>query len=279
MSDRRGLPAQRAPSIASLISFLFGLSARDSLPGPALVALLADLGIGASATRSAIARMRAAGEITGARTGRITDYRLAGLTASGFRHARSLGHPGHGPAEREWTGEFAGILYSAPERLRNHRDRLRTKAVLAGYATLRPGLLIGVDDRWETLEPFTATLPEAMTVYPVTLRLRPAEARAAAAEAWELASLDRHLGRQVTRLSNALARDRDGRPTGAAAMRRLAGLTLPVYRALVVVPPLPAELLPEGWRQPELTSLLGQVHEVLGPPARRHLDARLSEAG
>lgn len=264
--------------MASLISFLFGASGREELPGPALVALLADLGVGNSAARSAIARMRGAGELAGTRHGRVTDYRLTGLAASGFRRARNLGHPAPVPDERGWHGEFAGLLYSVPERLRSHRDRLRAKALLAGYASLRPGLLIGVTDQWDVLESYAATLPAAITVYPVTLRLRPTEARSAAAEAWELVSLNRHLGRQVTRLRAALDRDRDRDLSGPAALRRLAALTLPVYRALVVVPPLPPELLPEDWCQPELVRLLGEAHEALDQPVQRHLDERLRTA-
>ncbi|WGW12489.1 hypothetical protein LWF01_01605 [Saxibacter everestensis] len=278
MPDQRGLPPQRAPSIPSLVSFLFGIAERESLPGPVLVALLADLGISSAAARSAIARMRASGKLTGIRRGRVTDYSLAGLTASGFRHARILGHPGQEPAERVWQGEFAGILYSVPERLRSHRDRLRVEALLAGYTTLRPGLLIGVADQWDALEPLVSTMPAAIRVYPVTLRLHPAQARSAAAEAWELESLDRHLCRLVTWLRSALDRDRDRRLTGPVALRRLAELTLPVYRALVVVPPLPPELLPDRWCQPELVELLGAIHEVHGPPVQQHLRAFLAAA-
>lgn len=187
MSEHSGLPPQREPSIPALISFVFGLAEREAIPGPALVALLGEFGISEGASRSAIARMRADGALAGVRRGRVTDYRLAGVAASGFRHARSLGHP-ELPAERRWGGEFAGILYSVPERLRRYRDRLRTAALLAGYASLRPGLLIGVIDQWSQLEQMVSTFPADITVYPVTLRLQAGDARSAAVEAWGLIS-------------------------------------------------------------------------------------------
>lgn len=279
MPDQPGLPQQREPSIPALVSFLFGLADRESIPGPVLVALLGELGVGHGAARSAIARMRTAGELAGNRRGRVTDYRLAGVAASGFRHARSLAHPDAAPVERVWQGEFAGILYSVPERLRRHRDRLRTAALLAGYASLRPGLLIGVADQWDQLEPVVSTLPAGVTVYPVTLRLRPADARSAAAEAWELAELNRHLGRQAARLRRAMSTPMKRPPSGSAALRRLVELTLAVYHSLVVVPPLPPELLPERWRQPELIDLLGAIHQRFGPAAQRHVHALLAASG
>lgn len=276
MPDRPGLPPQRAPSTPALISFLFGLADRESIPGPALIVLLGELGIGEGAARSAIARMRTAGELATARRGRVTDYGLAGVAASGFRHARSQAHPDATPTEQVWEGEFAGILYSVPERLRRHRDRLRTAALLAGYTSLRPGLLIAIVDRWEQLEPVVSALPADIAVCPVTLGLRADDARSAAAEAWELAELNHDLGRHVARLRQALEAPPERLPSGSAALRRLAELTLPVYHSLVVVPPLPTELLPERWCQPELVDLLGGIHQRFGPAAQQHVHSVLA---
>jgi phenylacetic acid degradation operon negative regulatory protein len=264
-------PDHREIPIASLISFLYGVTGRDVLPGPVLIRLITDLGIADSAARSAIARMRRNGQLAGTRHGRITDYQLIGLAASGFRHARQLGHPGAARPERVWQGEFAGILYGVPERLRRHRDRLRTAALLAGYAPLRPGLLIAVTDGWDTLAPTVASLPAAVTIYPVTLRMKPADAKSAAIEAWNLVRLARHLDDQAGRLKRALRAGPGVRPNGPAALRRLAQLTVPVYRSFIVVPPLPAELLPDDWPQPELVRLLGEVHATFGPPARQYV--------
>lgn len=270
MSEHSGLPPQREPSIPALISFVFGLAEREAIPGPALVALLGEFGISEGASRSAIARMRADGALAGVRRGRVTDYRLAGVAASGFRHARSLGHP-ELPAERRWGGEFAGILYSVPERLRRYRDRLRTAALLAGYASLRPGLLIGVIDQWSQLEQMVSTFPADITVYPVTLRLQAGDARSAAVEAWGLIELDQHLRGVATTLENALRNQKKQPPTDSAALLRLAELTLPVYHSLIVVPPLPPELLPAEWCGPDLVALLGQVHQRFGAAAQHHL--------
>lgn len=275
MPLQSGPSSQREPSVPALISFLFGLAERETMPGPALVALLGDLGVSPGAARSGIARMRAAGELAGTRRGRVTDYRLAGAAASGFGRARDLGHPDGAPAQRAWTGEFPGVLYSVPERLRLHRDRLRTAALLSGYASLRPGLLIGVVDRWDDLAPVVAALPEGATARPLALRLRPDDARSAASEAWGLPGLNRHLGRLAARLREALDGPRRPPPTGAAALQRLAELTLPVYHALIVVPPLPPELLPYDWCQAELVGLLGRAHERLGAAAQQQVHDRL----
>lgn len=255
-----------AVPIPSMISFLFGMTGRDSLPGTVIVRLLADLDIPEAAGRSAIARMRTAGALTGIRRGRTTDYSLAGPAAHGFRHSRALAHT---PSAPSWSGEFAGLLHRIPEAHRRHRDRLRNAATLVGYMPLRPGLMIGLTDQWSQLAPALAELPAGATVAPLTLRMRSEDARTAAAEAWRLDELDRHL-RDLADLVRA-ALDQAPPPDDRAAMQALAELTLPIYRALVIVPDLPPELLPDTWAQPDLTRLLGQAHHWFGTATQRHL--------
>ncbi len=261
-----------AASIPSMISFLFGMANRDSLRGPVIIGLLADLDIPEAASRSAIARMRAAGSLQGTRRGRVTDYSLAGPAAHGFRHSRDLAQRRSTPT---WPGEFAGILHSIPESHRRHRDRLRTAATLVGYVPLRPGLMIGLSDQWSQLTPVVAELPADASVAPVALRMRPEDARTAAAQAWRLADLDRRLLALADRARTAL--DQPPPPDDRAAMRALVDLTLPIYHALVTVPDLPPELLPDTWSQPALIDLLGQVHQSFGTAVQRHLGVVLEQ--
>jgi len=305
--DGAGQRCAPGAPIPSLVSFLFGLAEREELPGPAIIALLEDLGVGASAARSAIARMRTEGILEARRRGRVSDYRLAGPAASGFRRARDQAHPPGGESGSGWDGTFHGILFRAPEPQRRHRDRLRTAALLAGYVMLRPGLMIAVEDQWGTLSEVVSEMPQTVDVSPLTLRMRPEDARRAAAEAWDLAGLDGHLRELAETIRHGLAEsDPDpGAPApwapasapasaisapasaasastsaapgeGAEALRTMVALTLPVYRALIVVPTLPPELLPPDWSLPELLALVGQAHARYAAPAQEHLNRALA---
>ena len=77
----------------SVVPFLFGVAMRSRLPGTVLVRLLIDVGATESAARSALARLRSDGALTGHRRGRTTDYELAGLVGEAFLRARAVGNP------------------------------------------------------------------------------------------------------------------------------------------------------------------------------------------
>jgi phenylacetic acid degradation operon negative regulatory protein len=138
-----------------LVCFAFGAAQGqpgEPVAGPLLLRLLADLGVSGPAARSLLLRMRREGWLTSERAGRQARYWLAPIVfASQDRVERQL--RGDRPA---WTGSFSGVLYTVPERFRAFRDRLRRSALLLGYVTLRPGLLVATTDRYDEL---VAVLP------------------------------------------------------------------------------------------------------------------------
>src|SRR5689334_13525020 len=94
-----GSVARRSPTVG-LVAYLFAISGRDELPGPALVELLGELGLTPAAARQLFVRMRAAGQLAGHRSGRRTVYRLAGPVA---RQVAALAGP---PPSATWDGRF-----------------------------------------------------------------------------------------------------------------------------------------------------------------------------
>jgi hypothetical protein len=150
------------------------------------------------------------------RRGRTTDNELAGLVGEAFFRARAVGNPDRVPAlpaDTPWTGEFHGLLFGVPEDLRSHRDRLRNAARLAGYAPLRPGLMVSAQDGWSALAEVVSELPDSATIYPLTLRLSAADSRRASAEAWRLPEVAANTEALIARLVAArVVRPFRGRP-------------------------------------------------------------------
>ncbi|MEJ2871421.1 PaaX family transcriptional regulator C-terminal domain-containing protein [Actinomycetospora sp. OC33-EN08] len=145
---------RRQGSPAALVASLFGVAGVVALPGPALVALLGDLGTAPAAARRALARMREAGQLTTVRRGRVVDHHLAG--AFGASVVRLRDDRGAAPP---WEGAFHTLLHQVPESARPYRDRLRRAAVLVGYGSWQPGVLISPVDRSAALREVLADVP------------------------------------------------------------------------------------------------------------------------
>ncbi len=272
--------ADGGPRLVSVVPFLFGVAMRPRLPGTVLVRLLIDVGATESAARSVLARLRSDGALAGHRRGRNTDYELAGLVGEAFLRARAVGNPDRVPAPppvAPWAGEFHGLLFGVPEELRSHRDRLRNAARLAGYAPLRPGLMVAARDGWSALAGVVSELPEVATIYPLTLRLTPDDARRAAAEAWRLPGVAANTEALIARLVAAREAGSGATPS-AAALRRYVELALPAYHFFVGIPQLPVELLPDAWPVPRLVEALAGVRDGLGAAAEAYVAGVLAEA-
>ena len=264
----------------SVVPFLFGVAMRSRLPGTVLVRLLIDVGATESAARSVLARLRSDGALAGHRRGRTTDYELAGLVGEAFLRAQAVGNPDRMaalPTGGPWTGEFHGLLFGVPENLRSHRDRLRNAARLAGYAPLRPGLMVAARDGWSALAAVVSELPDVATIYPLTLRLTPEDARRAAAEAWRLPEVAANAEALIAGLVAAREAG-SGAPPSAAALRRYVELALPAYHFFVGIPQLPVEVLPDDWPVPRLVVALAGVRDGLGAAAETYVAGVLGDA-
>jgi phenylacetic acid degradation operon negative regulatory protein len=257
----------RSPEISpqvSLVCLAFGaaqVQPGEWVAGPVLFRLLADLGVSASAARSLLLRMRRDGWLTSQRVGRQARYRLAPILFAGQeRVERQL--RGDRPA---WNGSFSGVLYTVPERHRAFRDRLRRSALLLGYVTLRPGLLLATTDRYDELVAVLPTQPDGSQLLRTKLTFSAADSSRLAAELWNLDDVAALYWRTLAEFNERVAHVLRQPPAAAAALRAFAAAVLPLYRAGSADPDLPVELLPADWPAPHLGAAIGRAFAVFVP--------------
>lgn len=272
-AQRRDLP----PTMGAVL-FAFGVArvpTGGSLPGPLLMALLADLGLSGSAARSGILRMRHEGLLTSQRAGRQARYQLAPAVYSiEGRLERQL--QGQRPA---WNGTFAGLLYEVPEAHRAYRDRLRRAALLAGYGILRPGLLIAPKDRSAELSGALDGPPPGAQVLKIRLGLSADDGRRVAAGVWRLDALAQRY-RAVIAAANAMSETLAASPpVGREALVAMSNTLQPVYDAASSDPDLPAELLPPDWPGNQIGLVVGSTLRALAPAVGNYLGVLCNDLG
>ena len=268
VKSSRGRPGNPA---AGLILFALGAARvppEPPLPGPALIALVGDLGLSEAAGRSAILRMRRGGWLVSRRTGRTVSYAPSAPTLAGHRRRENA----FAELDRAGGRQFHALLVSVPERNRAFRDELRRAAHVAGYRTLRAGLLVAPTDRRPELGDLLDRAPRGASVVAGRLELAPADASQVASELWALPDLAARYRVVAAQARAATTAARVDHPAGAAAFRALAAALLPVYEAIADDPGLPGELLPPAWPAAEVGAALGGALRVLGPPVSVHID-------
>jgi phenylacetic acid degradation operon negative regulatory protein len=251
-----------------LVPFLFGVTGRDELPGPALLRLLGDLGLSPGAGRALIARLRREHNLSATRQGRHVSYRLDGDLGRGFQRLRTM--PAAAPV---WRGHFHALLYQVPEDERPFRDRLRRTAILKGFGILVPGVLISLSDRFHDLAEVLQDAPATARIHPARLELAEADAASAAAAAWDLPALNQILRGHVARLGDGPTVPA---PTGAAALREVNDLLGPVHVDMLRAPVLPPQLQPGDWAMPELRAAMQEVSRALHPQVAEYIAAVLA---
>ncbi len=269
------MPALRPPEISpqvGLVCFAYGaaqVQLGEPVAGPVLFTLLADLGVSGPAARSLLLRMRREGWLTSQRVGRHSRYRLAPLLFAGQeRVERQL--RGDRPA---WNGSFSGVLYTVPERYRSFRDRLRRSALLLGYATVRPGLLVATSDRYDELLAVLPARPAGSQLLRTRLTFSADDSSRLAADLWDLDGIAAMYRRTLAEFEERIADALQQRPAGAAALRAFAAAALPLYQAGSADPDLPAELLPADWPAVHLSAAISRAFAVFVPLVSDYLDA------
>jgi phenylacetic acid degradation operon negative regulatory protein len=217
--------------------------------------------------------MRQAGSVSSARTGPTVGYSPSSATLAGHRRRAGQSNPA-GPA---WDGSFHAIVVTVPETRRSFRDGLRWAGAVAGYRSLRPGLLIAPSDRRAEIAPVLDKRPRDASVLFAQLRLSVEDSRAVAAELWELDELAHRYRALAVAARDAAVAARRRPPTGPAALVGLAVATLPIYEAIRDDPGLPAQLLPPDWPQPELRAALAEALMCLSPGVRSYVEQLRSE--
>lgn len=232
------------------VGFVFGVSRAKAMPGPILTELLGRLGHSPDASRQLLARLASYGMVVRTRRGRVSVYRLAGQMLEGF-HAIRLG--GSSPA---WPGHFHLVLYDLPEGDRQRRDRLRAAAFAAGFASWRPGVLIGWRSPQDWVAPFLRDEAAAGLIEIGTWAVDESTARRAAARAWALDGYREAISRardQVRTVASMPSAD------GWGELRRLHDAFATASVLWLSVPPVPDELTPPHWPMDELGRAVADV--------------------
>lgn len=237
--------------------FLFALTGAGALPGPVLVDLMVALDGSASANKSVLSRMVAAGLLDVNRVGRVGVYRLAGSMARDFVRIRDR------LPDEPWDGRFHVILHDQPDAGRPDVERFRAAAVRRGYRTLRPGVLVS-GHFVDALTPLVAEAG-ATTGW---LELDADAAARLAAQCWELADLHAEHERAIEQVRAVVAAPAPA--AGVDALVLLHETIRPITELALRCSGLPAELAPDGWPAAELLHHLGLAYAHLAPAASAH---------
>lgn len=265
------VPYDPRPGGPSAVGFVFGVLGARAVPGPVLVKLIVEIGMAEPATRTMLARMVRAGQLTTTRHGRIAVYRLAGGFYDQFLRVR------HGDEQPRWTGGFHTIVYDIPETLRADRDALRDRAAEAGFGTVRPGLIIGLTDPADWIGPWLQR--SDILVETGTFGCSEPSARRLAERAWSPAAMAAAAQNFLDRHDAVLAQYAVVPPAPADAFMILND-TMRSYAALyLTMPTLPDELTGPDWPGRQVPVALGRVSELLGPAAVRHASDAVSALG
>ena len=233
--------------------------------GP-LLGILAGMGIGSGAVRTALSRLAADGWLQGERVGRSSFYRLTGKGQESFAAAAERVY---GTPPRAWDGRFHIILADGGA----DPDAARAGLEGAGFGSAGP-------DVW--IAPATRQVPaEAAADTRIEGRMALDTARRLAARVWPLAETAAAYGRFMEAFGPLLEWIGSGGRLSDldALVARI--LLVHEYRRVVLRDPLlPPALLPEGWAGAAARELCRAVYQALLPGSERWLSQNgLAEDG
>jgi phenylacetic acid degradation operon negative regulatory protein len=267
-----------------LIVSLFGLYSRapgTAMPVAALVSLLGDLGYDEQGVRSAVSRLKAKGILHPSRLGRVAAYDLTGSLRSTFNEgderifAESL--PDH---PHDWVL----ALFSVPETQRNLRHKLRKILTGLGYGTVSSGMWIA-NGRFMT-QTQERLAHHGLSEYVEFFRgdyLFDGDMKAQVARWWDLDQVDGLLADFLELYGDAeeiwtqavgedpVAAFRQATPEQCRDAFRYYVPMLTMWRHLPYEDPnLPADYMPEGWKEPDARKAFVHTHRLISPLAERH---------
>lgn len=111
-----------------------------SVPTPALIDVLARVGVGEHAARSTVSRMLRRGTLQRRRVGQ-RGY-LSPTAATRGTLARGGERAWQSPVNRTWDGQWTLLAFSLPESRRADRHLLRSRLEWAGFGLLQNGLWV-----------------------------------------------------------------------------------------------------------------------------------------
>jgi phenylacetic acid degradation operon negative regulatory protein len=248
----------------------------EPIPSPALLRLLAEFGVTAQGTRSALSRLVRRGLLARSRRGRRTFYTLTpGGLALLDEGARRIF--GFGVERARWDGTWSVVAFSVAEADRDRRHLLRTRLRWLTFAPLYAGLWISPHPHLEE----AAKVLEELGIDNMTLfkGIVPSwgSRRADFLSAWDLESLRRSYLRFVSTFQPFQARLRGGLVGPAEALVTHTWLIDEWRRFPREDPDLPDEFLPADWPRQEARKLFDRLVRDLAPAAERRV-AEIIEA-
>lgn len=246
------------------VPFLFGAAWAKALPGPVLIALMADLGGSKEAAKTVVHRMTRYGLLSLTRHGRVGVYRLDGQVRIGFEAIRDGATAQPNPADEE-PGRFHAVVYDVPEFHRSLRASLRTALERHGYRQYRPGVMVGVQDRSARLVDLLGRADAVCGWW----QLEPQAAARLARTCWPVADLEREYRRCIVHLDEASL---GPVKQGADALRTLYEVTRQAYALQADGATIPVSALPPTWPGRALERATRQVWQRFGPRVSAHVD-------
>jgi phenylacetic acid degradation operon negative regulatory protein len=248
-----------------------------------LIDLLATLEVSGSSVRTSLSRMVGKGWLETRREGRRSYYRL---TPNGRELLLRGGERIHRPPRKEpWDGKWSVVTYSIPEDRRELRDKLRVRLAWLGCGALGNGVWISPHDVAGSLAEIGGELGMEGRIHAFRGPFQgPGREEEMIQVCWELSALERTYENFVVEARQLLKscvdeKNRFGRLCPAQSFLRRLNL-IHEYRQFPLRDPyLPRNFLPEAWSGDEAAELFEELHDLLGRPARRHVNWVLAGLG
>jgi phenylacetic acid degradation operon negative regulatory protein len=256
-----------------LILSLFGLYAREGahwLSVRSLIALMEDLSVDASATRSSVSRLKKRGVLEPARRGAQAGYRVSRSALAVLREgdARIWSRP-----RASVVDGWLMVVFSVPEAERGKRHELRSLLTRLGFGTAAPGVWIAPGTAYD--ETLAALDRAGLTAYTELFRgaylgSGPADVRVG--EWWDLPAIA-ELYDEFVADHRGLTRLRS--PDPARAFTAYVPMLTAWRRLPYLDPGIPLELLPADWPGIRAGELFTDLDARLRDPAAQHVELAL----
>jgi phenylacetic acid degradation operon negative regulatory protein len=277
------LPRQQAgPSPQGLAMTLvadYTVGTRAWLPSAAIVALLGESGVTSAGARTAISRLARRGVLESFREGRHSSYRLTPAAATDLTSGGKWIAPFATRVE-PWDECWTLVAFSLPQKESTQRRLLRGQLRWLGFAPLYDGLWVSPDALNPTVKDGLLTVSGgAISVFRASHVEMPIATNRNPIEAWDVATIARHYEEFIQRWQPQLTRVRDGKITGAAAVRARTEIMDTYRRFPLMDPQLPIQLMPSDWPRARAGEAFVAVYDGLAEPAQDHVRAVVARFG
>ncbi len=243
-----------------------------------LVRLVRPLGFSENAIRLGLSRMSRAGVFRIRKKGRTSIY---SLNKKGMKRMEAGRVRAFEFKYKPWDKKWRMVVYSFPERLRDMRDKLRSKLLGLGFANLSASL-------WISPYNFQTVIVEYISDRRIGAYVESFEARytgsrndkGLAGIMWNIKDLEKTYDIFIQRYSRLYARykaDMQARRNfdeGACFAQRFC-LTAEYVALRLEDPMLPLELLPKNWKGVKAQRTYSKLRDLLSPAADDFVDVVL----